>query len=158
MDRNSLIELYKQYVEMADRVSDRRMKSNQFYMTLLSSLLVVLSFVFHKDSQPVIGTYNSMIIFFTGLLGIIVCLIWWVNIGSYRQLNSQKFVVIHELEQVLPFSPYAREWELLGNGAKSAKYLQLTRIERYVPLILMAPYLVMFFAGLGSFLAIWQIL
>ena len=72
-----------------------------------------------------------------------VFFLWYVNIRSYRQLNSSKFQVIHEMEQHLPFPAYEREWEILGKGKESEKYLKLTRIEQCVPFALTIPYLLL---------------
>ncbi len=77
------------------------------------------------------------------ILGILVCAVWWSNVSSFQQLNRAKFQVIHELEQRLPFPCYDKEWELLGQGADRRKYLQLTRIEKALPLVLTIPCLLL---------------
>ncbi len=77
------------------------------------------------------------------ILGLILCLIWFINIRSYKQLNAGKFKIIGEMEEQLPFSCYKKEWEILGKGKESKKYLQLTRVEQYVPFILAIPYLLL---------------
>jgi len=134
-----LLEQYKLYVEMADRISKRRMQTNKFYISLLSGLLALLSILVSM------GKFNQTVIFIIiSLLGIALCTLWHINIRSYRQLNSGKFKVIHEMEQYLPFPCYYKEWELLGEGKEKSKYLQLTRVEKYIPLILAIPYIILF--------------
>lgn len=135
-----LLEQYKLYVAMADNVSARRTQANAFYITVLSGLLAVLSLAFEKI--PSEG--QNFAILSVAVLGIILCYIWFVNIRSYRQLNSGKFAVIHEMELQLPYPCYDREWEILGEGKQAGKYLQLTRIEQYIPLLLAIPYLLLF--------------
>lgn len=142
MATDQLLEQYKLYVELADRVSDRRIKTNQYFITLLSGLLVVLSFALHKDQQTTLSQYQPYIVFSVGLLGIILCLVWQINIRSYRQLNSQKFQVIHDMEKQLPYPLFTKEWELLGEGKDRKKYLQLSRVEKWVPLILSIPFFI----------------
>ena len=66
-----------------------------------------------------------------------------MNIRSYRQLNSGKFQVIHELEKKLPFACYDREWSLLGGGQDGQTYLQLSRVEQYLPFFLAIPYVLL---------------
>ena len=44
-----LLEQYKLYVEMADRVGTRRAQTNRFYISLLSGLLAVLSIVVGRN-------------------------------------------------------------------------------------------------------------
>ena len=138
---DSILEQYKLYVEMADRISERRMSTNRFYMTLLSGLLIMISFVVNKDNINALADQQFIIYLATGILGVLVCIIWYVNIRSYRQLNTAKFQVIHEMEERLSYSPYKIEWEILGKAHDYKKYFQLSRIEAYVPLILLLPYL-----------------
>lgn len=135
-----MLEQYKLYVEMADRVSSRRAQTNRFYISLLSILLALLSIV------ASIGAFSEIldiILLAMAILGIILCALWWVNIRSYSQLNSGKFKVIHEMEKELPIAAYDKEWEILGRGKQAGKYLQLTRVEQWVPLLLSIPYLLL---------------
>lgn len=143
MATEQLLEQYKLYVELTDRVSDRRIKTSQYFITLLSGLLVVLSFVLHKDQQDSLSQFQPYIVSSVGLLGIILCFVWRLNIRSYRQLNSQKFKVIHDMEKQLPYPLFAKEWELLGKGKEQGKYLQLSRVEKLVPFILSIPFFIM---------------
>ena len=140
---DSILEQYKLYVEMADRISERRMSANRFYMTLLSGLLIMISFVVNKDNINALADQQFIIYLATGILGSLVCIVWYINIRSYRQLNSAKFRVIHQIEESLSYSPYKVEWEILGKAHDFKKYFQLTKIEAYVPLILLLPYLVL---------------
>ena len=49
--REHLLEEYKVYLEMADRVSSRRLQTNGFFITIFSGLLAVIAFIFNKDTQ-----------------------------------------------------------------------------------------------------------
>ena len=94
---HKLLEQYKLYVEMADRVSQRRQAANRFYISLLSGLgglYLLLEKILHTQPNIIIWA----------ILIIIISLLWWLTINSYRQLNSGKFKVIHEMEQQLPFA------------------------------------------------------
>lgn len=138
--KDHLLEQYKLYVEMADNVSSRRTKANVFYISLLSGLLAVLSIVYRWG---ILNNPPNVVFMAAAILGIILCCIWYVNIQSYKQLNSGKFKVIHAMEQQLPFPCYGREWEILGSGKDGKNYLQLTRVEQYIPAILTIPYLIL---------------
>jgi hypothetical protein len=131
-----ILEQYKLYVEMADRVSARRVEASKFYLSLLSALLAVISLA----SIP--ARLTPIIFATAAALGIILCLVWGINLESYRALNSLKFKVIHELEQQLPFQCYQREWEVLRLDPKRT-YVRLSRVEQFVPLVLMVPYIVL---------------
>ncbi|MGB2842620.1 MAG: hypothetical protein WBC40_09135 [Halobacteriota archaeon] len=136
-----LLEQYKLYVEMADRISARRAQSNRFYISLLSALLALLSILINRNLW---NNIQNAIFLAVAILGLALCFLWYVNINSYRQLNSGKFKVIHELEQHLPFKCYDREWQILGEGEERKKYLQLTHVEQFVPFVLAVPYLLLF--------------
>ena len=136
-DQAALVEQYKLYVEMADRVSNRRIEINKFYISLLSGLLVLLSLI----SIP--AELQNGVLVAISLLSISLCLLWIVNIRSYKELNALKFKVIEEMEQSLPFRCYTREWEILKGEANQRSYFRLTRIEQYVPLLLLLPSVVM---------------
>jgi hypothetical protein len=135
-----LLEQYKLYVEMADRISNRRGQTNRFYISLLSGLLALLSIVVGRH---IFSDFQSVIFIVVAILGLALCILWNINIRSHRQLNSGKFKVIHEMEQHLPFPCYDKEWKILGEGKEGKKYLQLTRVEQYVPFILAIPYLLL---------------
>lgn len=121
-----LVEQYKLYVEMADRISARRAQAHRFYISVLSALLAVLSLLINRS---MVSIFQQVIVLAIALLGLAPCFLWYVTINSYRQLNSGKFKVIHEMEHHLPFTCYDREWEILGRGKERKKYVRLTRIE-----------------------------
>ena len=137
-----LLEQYKLYVEMADRVSTRRHHTNLFYISIISALIAFLSLAGNKLSP--ISSYQPVIYLSASVLGLLLCGIWYMNIESYRQLNRGKFKIIHEMEEKLPFKCYKEEWKVLGEGRDYSKYRQLTVVEKKVPLILSIPFLVMF--------------
>jgi hypothetical protein len=145
-----LLQEYKMYVQMADNVSARRAQANAFFISVLSALLVFLSFIAGAEMSELTVSVGYVAI---SVLGILLCFVWYVNIASYRQLNSGKFKVIHEMEAKLPFQCYRREWEILGQGESSKKYLPLTHIERYIPLVLSIPFLLMLAYGIYSLVA-----
>ena len=148
--QDHLLEQYKLFVEMADRVSQRRDQSNRFYVTFVSAiagLLMVLS----RFGTSVNGIW-PVVFLISGLLGMALSFIWFLNIESYRTLNTAKFEIINDLEQQLPYQGYSKEWELLRPAIGSPKYLQLTRIEQLVPAVIILLFLGI--AGYGAFLLV----
>jgi len=144
--RRALLEQYKLYVEMADRVSARRTQTNAFYISLLGALLAVVSV--SAALSPSSGSVYTLFVVAAGVLGVLLCLLWRVNIRSYRQLNAGKFKVIHDMEEHLPFPAYKKEWEILNRGDEPRKYLLLTTVEQWVPVALAVPYLMLLVCGL----------
>jgi hypothetical protein len=137
--RDHVLEQYKLYVEMADRVSARRALANTFFLTVNTALL---SFVTLYSNREFIGDTRLNAAILTAVTcGLVVfSASWWQIIKAYDQLNAGKFSVIHELERKLPAALYDKEWELLGRGADPKKYRPLTRIERVVPLAFITIY------------------
>ena len=131
-----LMEQYKLYVEMADRVSQRRDQSNRFYVALLGALAAILviaaRFVLSDDGES--SMFMTIVILAGGVFGAALSIIWRINIRSYRTLNSAKFAIIHELEKRIPFAGYTKKWEILRCPPDgSPKYLQLTAVEQIRP-------------------------
>lgn len=136
-----LLEQYKLYVEMTDRISQRRDQSNRFYSAILTGLLAVISVVAKLSDWQASDNLLSVVLIAVALAGLVVCSIWFINIRSYKQLNSGKFKVVHDIEDQLPFPCYKKEWEYLRPQTGSKKYFQLTRIEQFIPIALSIPYL-----------------
>ena len=142
-----LLEQYKLYVEMADRVSQRREQSNRFYVSLVAAIVALLVILARFDVAD--GAW-PIVFLISGVVGAALSLVWYVNIKSYRQLNSAKFAIINKMEKQLPAAGYSDEWEILRPKAGPAQYFQLTRIEQFVPVIFFVLFALL--AGYGAFL------
>jgi hypothetical protein len=124
-----LFEQYKIYVEMADRISARRMLANSFFVGIHTALITAFTVLIKE--KVLMPTLPDLAPFFAVIL---LCYVWWRVVHSYRQLNSGKFKVVHALEQLLPVAPYDAEWEALGGGKDRNLYLPLSHIENWVPI------------------------
>lgn len=132
-----IMEQYKLYVEMADRISARRSLANLFFLSLHTTFFGAIGFTF----QHITLIDPKWLICIPLLPILLLCVVWWWLLLSYRQLNSAKYKVIGELEKKLPASPYwAAEWNELGKGKDLKRYLPLTAIEIYVPIIFFSLY------------------
>jgi len=140
-----ILDQYKLYVEMADRVSSRRVQIASFYTSILSALLALLSITNNKE---LFQGPQSFVLLTVSILGLCLCFAWAANINSYKQLNSLKFKVIHEMETFLPFPCYDREWKILKEDKNRRRYLRLTAVEQYTPIILSIPYFCLFLYSL----------
>lgn len=132
-EMQTVFEQYKLYVEMADRISQRRMSANTFFTTLNTLLFTFATFIGNKDLLWTV---------FIGVIGCVTSFAWYFTLNSYRQLNSGKFIVIHEIEKLLPLSGYAYEWEILASGKKKSKYWPLSHVEKVIPVIFFFAYIV----------------
>ena len=125
---------------MADKISERRGQANRFYISILTGLFALFTFI---EKVNVDDLNERRLFLVAGILGLLLCVIWWFNIKSYRQLNTGKFKTLHDLEKHLPYQFYRKEWELLGEGKEIKKYYQLTKVEQFTPLLVGVLYLVL---------------
>jgi hypothetical protein len=142
--QNAILEQYKLYAEMADRISARRALANTFFLTLNAALFSLLG-VLAKD--PPHASRGLLALPLAILLGL--CLAWFWIVRSYRQLNAAKYAVIGALEFRLPASPYHNaEWKALGEGRDKASYWPLTHLEQWVPSLFALAYIAAFVAAI----------
>ena len=134
-DRSELIDQYTTYVDTTLNVSNRRMRNNRFYVLLLSGTLAVVSVL--ADTQII----EEAGLLLAGLLGLALCVLWYLSIVSYKQLNSGKYEIIQAMEEDMPAEPFADEWDVLDKGRDWRTYITHTRVERKIPGVLAVPYL-----------------
>ena len=131
-DKQELLEIYKIHTELADRVSQRREGANRLFVSLLTGTLIFLA-TFLRYSGDTIPFRAVLIV--VGVFGIFLAAAWYIVIRSYRQLNTEKFAAIHELEKKLAYPFFTREWELLEKGKNRSRYWKLTVVETSLPYI-----------------------
>lgn len=124
-----LLDQYKLYVEMADRISNRRASANSYFLSVNSAIIAFVGYLSAKGD----GEYMWML----ALGGISLSVLWESLITSYRNLNTAKFAVIHKIEKRLPISPYEAEWDAMERGKNPKLYRPISHIEQGVPYIFM---------------------
>ena len=136
-DSGSLLEQYKLYVEMADRISQRRGAANTFFLTFNTAVVGALA-GFYKDVPPDVSVAMYA-------AAAVLSIAWGVLLRSYRNLNTAKFKVIGVLEERLPANPYYKaEWKALGEGKDLRRYIPLSAIETVVPAVFFLIYIYLF--------------
>lgn len=145
MDNQEIIlEQYKTFVETTSKVSSQRSVSNNFFIVVNTTLITVLSVIITKVVEV---TQQSLLIKILCISGIILNAIWFLSIKSYKSLNSAKFEVINKIEEsMLPIQPFLDEWKILDNKKWYDKYLRLTKIESFIPVVL-----ILFFISITIF-------
>lgn len=141
-----LLEQYKLYLTLTDKVSDRRATSNTFFLTVNTSLVSAIglaNFVSPKGSE--MPRYLFPIV---GIAALVLCYSWYRLVRSYKDLNSAKFLVVHEIEKLLPIRPYDAEWEAVGRGENKKLYMPFTHVEVFVPWIFMILYVALILFGI----------
>ena len=142
--QQELLEIYKLHAQLADNVSNRRATANRFYMLVLSGLVALFSALIQRQNGIPLG--YLMVGF--GLFGTVLTFGWYIVIRSYRQLNTGKFLALHELEEQLAFPFFKREWELLEEGKERKTYWRLTIVETFVPFIFFICFVALLIIGI----------
>lgn len=127
--KDHLFEQYKLYIESAEKTSDRRQQANNYFITINTALISLIGLSFQIEFFESLARIKSVL----ALVGIMICFIFWNLLRSYRQLNTGKFAVIHEIEETLPLTLYKYEWEVLGKGEDKKKYYPFSHIELLIP-------------------------
>jgi hypothetical protein len=149
--QNHFLEQYKLYVQMADKISERRQSANSFFLTVNTALIAFLGLVASPDGGGDAGVAASPPlpwVLVVSTAGVVLCYSWFRLVRSYKDLNSGKFKVVHAIENRLPSSPYDAEWEAVGRGEDPMLYLPFTHVEIWIPWV---------FAALYMVLAIWNV-
>ncbi len=140
-----ILEMYKLYVEMADKISERRQTGNSFFLTLNSAIVALVGYVnLSSDELP---RNAGSLFWLVPVAGMVLCYLWYRLIRSYKDINSGKFKVVHAIEKLLPLHPYDAEWTALGKGEDPKLYLPFTNTEMVVPWVFFAIHLIVAVAG-----------
>jgi hypothetical protein len=123
---DQVIEVYKVMVNSAEKVSDRRQVTNNFYGTLSSAIIAAIGLAFNAREQSVLAYLFTV--------GLVSATAWLLHLWKFTQLNSAKFKLILELEKSLPFQPFTKE------SVTPSQFLRFSWIEALVPIILLFGY------------------
>jgi len=120
----------------------RRLQTNKFYLTILLGLFTIAGF-FNKNG--ITGILNEQIILILiSVIGLALSIIWYVNIESFKLLNSAKFKVILEMEKELPCACFGKEWEYRDPQS----YPILTKIEKFLPIMMGVIFFIVLLVGI----------
>lgn len=130
-----LMEQYKLYVEMSDRIHARRNLANVFFLTMHAVIIGLLGLSIIRN--PYIPQPGLLLFPLLGLL--VLCYAWWRLVQYFRRLNRAKNAVIGELEQRLPSTSHKAEQVALGEHDRP--YNPLKRMEVTLPFIFAGLYI-----------------
>lgn len=133
----ALLEQYKLYVEMTERLAFRRALGNTFFLTLHSAVLTLVG-VFWSERPVGLPPWALVVPL---LVALVLCAVWFGLIAHHRRLSRAKWAVIGAFEDLLPAQPFvATEWEglLLHGGTGRAE--GLTVLEQVVPAVFALAY------------------
>lgn len=134
-DKELLLNQWQTCVDMANSVSQRRDNMNNIFSTLNLAIMAAVSITWDIKSLFIL------------IAGIIICILWMLNIRNYKLLNTAKFNVINSIEEKLPSAPFKDEWQFLKN---SKKYMDSTTLERILPIT----FIILYIAAVIAIIAI----
>lgn len=139
--RDHLFEQYKLYVDSIEKISDRRQNANNYFITINTALISLIGFSIQYNFLSSVSWLKAIV----AVVGILICVIFWFLIRSYKQINTGKFKVLHEIESKLPMNLYEYEWEVLGKGEKYNIYYPFSHVELFIPWAFGIIYAILFY-------------
>jgi hypothetical protein len=134
---STIFDLYKLYVETAEKVSDRRLSANTWMLSVNTALVGLYAFL-EKGKDIIVSSERHIWLLAIPFTGLIISLAWLSLLVSYRNLNQAKFHIIHEIEKVLSYRLFFLEEKKL----KEVKHWGLSNIERFIPIAFFVLYLI----------------
>ena len=131
MDREELIfQEYKLYAEQKENFIDRNFQTNKFYM--ISFVAIIFAMIF--TNNVVFMEKISAIMLFS-LLGVSLCVLWWMNVDSYNTLIKIKCSnVIEKFEEKLPLKPFTDEYKGIEEF-RNKKIFMFSDIQKVIAVI-----------------------
>lgn len=128
-----LFDQYKLFADSAIKVTEWRNSSNNFLLAA-NTLLVTL--------YGLASTLNGASPWRCAVAGagLLVALAWLCLIMSYKNLNSTKFKVIHEIEERLPLALFRYEWDV---HTERSDHTKLTINEVCIPIVFAILYVIL---------------
>ncbi len=146
-ETDTYVDLYKLHAELTDRVSQRREGANRLHVSIAVALVVFLGTLIRFSEDR---TLDAIVILAIGICGLIVSASWYIVLRSYRQLNTEKFRVLHDMETRLPYQFFTMEWDPESAGTKSNRYWKLSVVETIMPMMFGALFLGIIIYSLAS--------
>lgn len=110
-DQKLKLEQYKIMVSSTEKVTDQRLKVNNLFFTVTSSILSI-GFILAKAFE--FSTIGVVGMLFMTIMAFIVSFFWEKLIDSYGTLNTGKFTVIDKIEKQLRSNMFEDEWQILN--------------------------------------------
>lgn len=121
-----LLEEYKIMLDTSEKMMDRRQGTNNFYITLCTAMLtVIVAFIATKTNT---FAWSGVTLVISGMM-LFICNNWKKTLEAYGLSNQAKYEVLNRLEEELPASIFAGEWEY----GKVIDYSSYSKRESNIP-------------------------
>lgn len=133
-----VLEQYRIYSEAKEAFTTRNFQTNRFY--LITSLVLFLFLYIFFALTP-----SLMPLIVGSIVGMAVCVMWWLNLDSYQFLIKIKYSkVLEEIEKLLPANPYKKEYEAFCEAKKNKKAIVFSDFQKFLAIVLFCVFLVIF--------------
>lgn len=142
--QNLIMQQYRLYTEQKDRFIDRSFGVNRFYIALVVVLMILLNV-----SKAIMFVYDLSLPLVFAIIGMIICILWWMNMDSYNLLIKIKFSkVIEEIEKQLPIQPYGMEHDAIEEYKEKKKCFLFSNMQKVFAIIMFIAFFVAFITEL----------
>lgn len=135
-----LLEQYKLHAEMADAASKRRVETNKYFLSINALLVTAIGLMSEQDSIIFMDAFWRGVVAFSALL---MCILWWSMIQSFKSLNRAKFQIINAMERHLPSAGFSAEWDFIERLNEKERHREMTTIELWIPVVFGCIYIVL---------------
>lgn len=117
-----LLDLWGKTADLADNIIDKRISSNNIYMSIETALIAAAYFM------------KNWWDYIVCVVGIIIAIMWLFSVLNYRSLSAVKYKIIGEIEEKLPVKPLSYEWTLIRKEKKYFYYGN-SKLEIMIPIV-----------------------
>jgi hypothetical protein len=130
-----LVHQYRGVMAMIQQNYSRRTATNRFYISIGSALLVFLTYAVNPSVNIEIQSVAATMV---AVVGLVLCLVWGLQIRALRGLIDIQIKLAQEMEQSLPFDFFCRQEKILKRPRNLLKY---GVVEQGLPVLMSLPYL-----------------
>jgi hypothetical protein len=136
---DNYMEQYKAYLADLGNIGTRYATVQGFYISVISGLLGILALTeSSKEGQKVFSALPTPTLIIVCVFCCVLCGVWSLTISFYQKLFHAKIYVLKEVENYLPVNCFELEYEKLTETKTGHSTPSLLRIEKYVPIVLVA--------------------
>ena len=129
-----ILEQYRIYSDAKEKFIERQFRNNRYYLVMNLVILVAIYFI-----GAIIPQQHPVIVL--SVIGIIIALMWWMNIDSYQTLIKVKYAkVLEYLETKLPEQPYHKEYVDYTQLKKNKKLIVFDDFQKFLTIAIICIY------------------
>lgn len=130
-----LVQQYRGVMAMIQQNYTRRTATNRFYISIGSGLLIFLTYAVNPSVDTKLQSVAATMV---AVVGLVLCLVWGLQIRALRGLIDIQIKLAQEMEHALPFDFFYQQEKLLKLPQNRLKY---GVVEQGLPVLMSLPYL-----------------